>query len=178
MSRLRLTINSDLRDVVYVGLMVSTFCQHLRMDPVAAAQVEICAVEAVTNAIRHAYRNETGNEVSVTLTVRNDQLEVEIVHVGLDMSPDARDRLTNGSNVFGFDPQNVDAVPESGMGLQIIHDVMDEVSYKSENQVHTLQLLKLMGGVMQGQRDAAPDNDVPAPVATTAASGLKGGRDR
>jgi serine/threonine-protein kinase RsbW len=178
LSRLRLTINSDLRDVVYVGLMVSTFCQHLRMDPVASGQVEICAVEAVTNAIRHAYRNESGNEVSITLAVRHDQLEVEIAHTGLAMPPAARDRLTNGSNVFGFDPHNVDSVPESGMGLQIIRDVMDEVSYKSENEVHTLQLLKLMGGVMQGQRQTPADDTSSAPFAAVSPAGMKGGEDR
>jgi hypothetical protein len=71
----------------------------------------------------------------------------------------------------------VDSVPESGMGLQIIHDVMDEVSYKSENQVHTLQLLKLMGGVMQGQRHTAVDG-FAAPFAVTGPSGLKDGKDR
>ena len=158
--------------------MVSALCQHLRMDPVASGQVEICAVEAVTNAIRHAYHNKTGNEVSITLAVRDDQLAVEIVHTGLAMPPDARDRLTNGSNVFGFDPQNVDSVPEGGMGLQIIHDVMDQVSYRTENQVHTLQLLKLMGGVMQGRNQTPADTEYPAPAAFASPSGLKGEKDR
>ena len=54
MSRLRLTINSDLNDVYLVGLTVNRICEHLRMDSVQAYEVELCAVEAVTNAIRHA----------------------------------------------------------------------------------------------------------------------------
>jgi serine/threonine-protein kinase RsbW len=161
LSRLRLTINSDLRDVVFVGLMVNRFCEYLRMDPVASGEVEICAVEAVTNAIRHAYRNQSGNEVSITLTVRNQRLELEVVDTGLAMSPATRDRLTLGSNVLEFNPRDVETVPEGGMGLQIIHEVMDEVSYRSEGEVNSLQLIRLLNGVEQDSwRRSADDRTV------------------
>lgn len=149
MSRLRLTINSDLRDVVYVGLMVNRFCEYLRMSPADSAQVEICAVEAVTNSIRHAYQNQSGNEVSITLAVREDRLELEVADTGLAMSSAAQDRLARGSNVLEFNPRDVTGVPEGGMGLQIIHDVMDEVRYSSEGSVNSLQLIRLLNSVGQ-----------------------------
>ena len=77
MTRVRLTINSALEDVVFVGLMVNKICDHLQMDPVEAYQIELCAVEAVTNAIKHAYQNESGKEVSITLAVNDSRLELE-----------------------------------------------------------------------------------------------------
>lgn len=154
-SRIRLTINSDLKDVVFVGLMVNRICEHLRMDPVEAFKVELCAVEAVTNAIRHAYRNEPGHEVSVSLDIGDKRLELEVADTGAAMLPEAQDRLIHGSKVFDFDPDNETSLPEGGMGLQIMHDVMDKVSYKSEGDVNSLQLIRLLRGV-RGRGTAEP----------------------
>lgn len=146
MSRLRLTINSDLNDVFLVGLSVNKICEHLRMDSVEASRVELCAVEAVTNAIRHAYGNQSGNEVSVTLLVRDNRLELEVADTGLAMLAAQVARLSQGSDVLDFDPKDRTSLPEGGMGLQIMHEVMDKVSYRTEDQVNRLQLTRLLHG--------------------------------
>lgn len=146
MSWLRLTINSDLRDVFLVGLAVNKICEYLQMDEVEAYRVELCAVEAVTNAIRHAYGNQSGNEVSVTLSVRENRLDVEIADTGLAMLAAQLTRLRHGSDVFEFEATDLNSVPESGMGLQIMHDVMDEVSYVTEGNVNRLRLSRVLAG--------------------------------
>ena len=144
MSRLRLTINSDLADVFLVGLAVNKICEYLRMSAEDAYQVELCAVEAVTNAIRHAYGNRTGNEVSVTVVVREKRLEVEVADTGLAMLAAQVSRLSLGSNVFDFDPNDRSSLPEGGMGLQIMREVMDEISYTTEDQVNRLRLTRCL----------------------------------
>src|SRR5688500_4926911 len=101
------------------------------MDPVDAYRVELCAVEAVTNAIRHAYGNQPGDEVSVTVVMRDNQLEVEVADTGLAMLAAQVSRLRYGSDVFDFDARERACVPEGGMGLQIMHEAMDEVSYNT-----------------------------------------------
>jgi serine/threonine-protein kinase RsbW len=147
LTRVRLTISSNLGDVVYVGLFVNKICEHLRMGAESAYQVELCAVEAATNAIRHAYANDPNKEVSVTLAVHSDRLELEVVDTGTAMSPDQEQRLMKGSKVFDFDPTDQTSLPEGGMGLQIIHDVMDEVSYKRDAGANSLQLIRLFRAV-------------------------------
>lgn len=146
MSRLRLTIDSDLKDVYLVALSVSKICEHLRMDPLDAYRVELCAVEAITNAVRHAYGNRPGDEVSVTVTVRSNKLEVEVADSGLAMLAAQVARLRNGSDVFGFDAQDRDSLPVGGMGLQIMHEAMDEVSYETEGSINRLRLVKHLAG--------------------------------
>lgn len=146
MSRLRLTINSDLEDVCLIALSVSKICEHLQMDPVDAYRVELCAVEAVTNAIRHAYGNRSGDEVSVTVTIRDNKLEVEVADTGLAMLAAQVSRLSGGSDVFGFDARNRASLPVGGMGLQIMHEAMDEVSYETAGNVNRLRLAKWLGG--------------------------------
>jgi serine/threonine-protein kinase RsbW len=117
------------------------------METEATHEVELCAVEAVTNAIRHAYRNEPDNEVSLTLNIRDDRLELEVVDTGTAMSPAQQQKLAEGSDVLDFDPSDHATLPEGGMGLQIIHKVMDEVSYKQEAGVNSLQLIRLIRAV-------------------------------
>ena len=158
MSRLRLTIDSDLRDVTLIGLTVNKICEHLRMDQVEASRVELCAVEAVTNSIRHAYRNEPGHEVSVTLVVSGNRLEVEVADSGIAMLATQVARLSHGCDVLNFDATDRAALPEGGMGLQIMREVMDEVSYRTEGQTNLLKLIRVFDDAdssMHGETIAA-----------------------
>ena len=147
MKQLRLTIDSNLEDVSLIGLAINKICEHLRMDEVQAYQVELCAVEALTNAIRHAYRNQPGHEVLVVLSITGDRLDLEICDRGAPMPCEFVERLERGSRVFEFDQSNLASVPEGGMGLQIMHEVMDQVSYvrgSAEGQLNRLCLAKLL----------------------------------
>lgn len=114
------------------------------MDSVQAGEVEVCAVEAVTNAIRHAYRGESGHEVSVTLMIRAGKLEVDVSDTGTPMPEHQQSRLVEGSRILEFDPDETELLPEGGMGLQIMHELMDEVSYRREGDVNSLQLIRLL----------------------------------
>jgi serine/threonine-protein kinase RsbW len=158
MSRLRLVIDSNLKDVVYVGLVVNKICEHLRMDPVSAGQIELCAVEAVTNAIRHAYGNQEGHDVTISLSIENDRLGIEIADTGTAMPASAQEQLRQGSDVLDFDPENHADLPEGGMGLQIMREVMDQVTYKKEEHGNTVQLIRLLCEVEneRGREVSAP----------------------
>ena len=144
LNQLRLTIDSDLKDVFLVGLTVNKICEHMQMGTIESSEVELCAVEGVTNAILHAYRKHTGNEVSVTLLIRHNRLEIEISDKGEAMTPAQQSRLNWGSDALDFDPNERAALPEGGMGLQIMHEFMDEVSYRSEGEVNSLKLIRLL----------------------------------
>jgi serine/threonine-protein kinase RsbW len=152
-----LVIDSNLKDVVYVGLVVNKICEHLRMDPVSAYQVELCAVEAATNAVRHAYGNQAGHEVAISLCIRNDRLEIEVSDTGVAMPVGAKDRLHRGSDVLDFDPANHPDLPEGGMGLQIMREVMDEVTYREEDHRNTVQLIRLLCGVDDERRSMSAE---------------------
>jgi serine/threonine-protein kinase RsbW len=147
LKQLRLSIDSDLEHVFLIGLAINKVCEHLRMDQVQAYQVELCAVEALTNSIRHAYRNRPGQEVVVTLAIASDRLHLEVCDRGAPMTPEFAHQLEHGSDVFGFDQSNLALVPEGGMGLQIMHDVMDRVSYvrgSGEGQMNRLCMTKVL----------------------------------
>jgi serine/threonine-protein kinase RsbW len=144
LSWLRFSLESRLDEIHLVSLIVSQVCKHIGIDEVLTYQIELCAVEAVTNAIRHAYRLETGNEVTVLMTFDETRIDLEILDRGHSMAPQYVERLRNGSSVLNFDPSNIAALPESGMGLQIMREVMDETAYSTSLGINCLKLTKVL----------------------------------
>ena len=140
MSRFRLTLDSDLSDVFAVSAMVRGVCEHLAMDATRAYSVELCAVEAVTNSIRHAYGGAPGREVTLDVYFDHERLSLGILDSGVPMPQENIDQLVNGSGVFDFDPNNLDGLPEGGMGLEIMRQRMDEVVYSIGHEHNCLLL--------------------------------------
>jgi anti-sigma regulatory factor (Ser/Thr protein kinase) len=143
-SRFRFTIDSDLADVFLVSLIVHAVCKHLRMDADDASAVDLCAVEAATNAIKHAYRGVRGHEVTVEISSEGERLELEVRDQGMSMPDQHVARLRDGSAVLEFDPADLGNVPEGGMGIEITRQLMDEVSYLSDGITNCLKMTKLL----------------------------------
>ena len=103
--------------------------------PIDPYQIELCAVEAVTNAIKHACDSRPGFSVQVTFTVHADQLVLTVCDEGHSMP-----KLVVPS--LNFDPTDLDHLPEGGMGLFLIHSIMDEVTYVSRQGKNILTMIK------------------------------------
>ncbi len=94
---------------------------------------QLAVEEAITNIINHGYKN-TGGEIMVSFTISPDRIEVHIT----DAAPP-------------FDPLSV-AEPDldgdlesrriGGLGIFLIRRLMDEVSYRYENNKNILVLIK------------------------------------
>ena len=144
MSRYRLTIDSTLTEIFVVSVLVRGVCDHLQADAAQAYSVELCAVEAVTNAIKHAYRGVSGHEVMLEMSFTPERIDLRVCDQGVSMPEEQIEKLSSGSSVFEFDPECLETVPEGGMGLEIIRHEMDELSYSSENGSNCLKLTKFV----------------------------------
>jgi serine/threonine-protein kinase RsbW len=106
------------------------------------ADVEISVVEAINNVIKHGYRGEKGQSVEVRINIRADRIVIDIY----DKAAPMPDRLiASEATRLDFDPENLDALPEGGIGLELMKMTMDEVSYSSTSGVNRLTLTKLFG---------------------------------
>jgi serine/threonine-protein kinase RsbW len=141
-NRLELSIDSDLGNVSLVAAAVGSVCMYLGLDRFSANKVELCTVEAVTNAIQHAYHGQFGHLVSVTVTSEPGELRLEILDCGTPMPAEYIKRLLHGGDVFQIRDIERESLAESGRGLQIMHDLMDAVAYTTEGSFNRLQLTK------------------------------------
>ena len=128
---LHLSIESKLCDVPLIGHAVRGVCACSPLGAEAYDAMEVCVVEAVNNAIVHAYRRQLGFQVEAEITLHQDRISFEISDFGTAIQEFAPRTLE-------FDPEELASIPESGMGLFIIETIMDEVSYRSENGRNTL----------------------------------------
>jgi serine/threonine-protein kinase RsbW len=134
-SRIRLTIDSNLDNVPLVATTVTRLCSLVTFSDVESYQVELCVVEAVNNAIKHAYLKEGGHEVDVIFTIYENKLMIDISDSGKAMGEMKKPCLD-------FDPYDIKNLPESGMGLFIIDSMMDEWNYKSQHGKNVLTMTK------------------------------------
>ncbi len=135
--QLRLVIPSNIDNIVFVGPAINAICQGLSLSLQDASQIELCVIEAVTNAIKHAYAGHFGHSVEVCVSTLSDRLVLRVCDSGHAMTCDI-------PRTFDFDPTDIPNLPEGGMGLFFIHSLMDEVSYTSHQGTNILTMTKML----------------------------------
>lgn len=74
--------------------------------------------EAFNNAAEHAYQDRPVGEVDIEMDIGPDEITIRVSDRGATYDPDA------------VPTPDLDALPESGLGLFIIRSFMDEVHYR------------------------------------------------
>lgn len=128
---LTLRIDSQLDHVFLIGVSVRAICQTLPLD---ADAVELCVVEAVNNAVEHAYGGQPGQVVEVDLNVDPAALHIAVRDRGRAMNWAAA--------CARADPTALHTVSDGGRGLFIMRSLMDELSYCSANGWNVLTMTK------------------------------------
>ena len=142
MKRLTLTIDSNLGDVSLVGIAINKICIYLGLDEDQAGKMELCIVEAVTNAIRHAYHGKPGQSVAIEITANAEHVDFDVSDSGTPMSEEQVKSLIHGGAANDESLSNLATLPEGGRGLQIIRDTVDRVQYIRKGPRNHLRLSK------------------------------------
>jgi serine/threonine-protein kinase RsbW len=130
-----LRTDSRLENVELVVRAVRGLVGAAGVEPRECAQVELAVAEAMNNTIRHAYHRQGGHPVEVVFTLDEHRFTVEVADEGTPMPP-------RRAPVLDFDPGDLEHLPEGGMGLFIIHSVMDEVEYTSRDGRNCLRMTR------------------------------------
>lgn len=130
-----LLIDSKFKNISVASLAIRGLCKHLALSDIDTYYLELCVMEAINNAIQHAYSNEEGHAVDVTISYSPGEVVVKIRDTGKKMMLYVPKRPD-------FDPDDITSVPNHGMGLYIIHSIMDEITYKTSGNINTLTMRK------------------------------------
>jgi serine/threonine-protein kinase RsbW len=96
-----------------------------------ALQLAVC--EALENIITHGYQGESDNVIEATIDTSPGQVNIEIWDDAPPFNP------ANGPIDTEWEE---DDPPVGGLGLKIIHKVMDEIRYERKNKRNWLRLSK------------------------------------
>jgi serine/threonine-protein kinase RsbW len=133
-------IDSNLEDVQLVSNVINRLCALGPLNDVEVFQIELAVVESVNNVIKHAYNNERGHDVEIVFTLYANRVTFDVCDVGRTMDP--KYRIQFDKSPLEFDPTELNMLPEGGLGLAIIREVMDDVAYSSHHDKNTLTLTK------------------------------------
>lgn len=126
MNEIEIKISSDYEEVVKVNDAVNDFLIKQGIEELIRNAFDICLTEALNNVIKHAYKEEKGKSIQVKVIKDENLVEVNIIDEGLP-------RTNLEIKKLDYNPNDLESLPESGMGLFIIQQLMDELDYFSIN---------------------------------------------
>jgi anti-sigma regulatory factor (Ser/Thr protein kinase) len=133
MPRVTQVFPSELRQLAALRALVREACRSARpdVDEAALAQLELAVDEAAANVILHAYSGKSDQAVEVVVAAEPEQVAVSLLHQGEPFDPDR------------VPPPSFDGSRESGFGLFLIRQAVDECTFfQDERGYHGIRLVK------------------------------------
>ena len=126
-----LEIASKVSEIARAREWMSAHARAAGLSERVISQVALAMSEACTNVIKHAYRGESTHSIDLHLEVGSAKLVLIIRDIG--------ERF----DLQAYQPPNLDEPQESGYGVFLMRNLMDEVEYDvSGSQGTTLTLVK------------------------------------
>ena len=126
MIELNLNIASTYDAVSEINRTIRQFLVEEKVEDHVCNAVDICLSESLNNIIKHSYLGDPSRLISITVKKDSKFLELQMIDEG-------KPRESLVVHDLEFDPNNIQHLPESGMGLFIIKQLMDEMNYYSLN---------------------------------------------
>ncbi|MEN9543196.1 MAG: hypothetical protein RLZZ598_29 [Pseudomonadota bacterium] len=132
-------IDATLDEVSRVCAAMST-ALRASVDDEWIAAWDLGVTEALTNVVRHGYLGAPGQFIDVRCEYDGPFLQVRLSDQGRRIPASLWEAATG--DVFDFDPDDLQSVPEGGMGLSLIRACFDESSYVGDGSTNHLVLRK------------------------------------
>lgn len=127
-------INSKFEDVGNACNTLKLFCSEINISNFAN-ELQLVLTEALNNIIEHAYNKEKDNFIEIHFKYEQHEFTIILTDEGVHNKIDFKKELN-------FDPNDIDSLPERGMGLFIINKIMSKVDYHRSNNKNTFTLIK------------------------------------
>jgi anti-sigma regulatory factor (Ser/Thr protein kinase) len=120
LARAELELRSDLSELRRARAFVRAVCRELPGTPLAAdrvAELEVAVNEAASNIMKHAYHGRTDQHIHLEAETFPHQVVIRLHHFGDPCDPSS------------VSPPALDGSRESGFGLYLIQQSVDDVRY-------------------------------------------------
>ena len=130
----QLTFKNEEQELNRVAEFMETVCDDLQLDMHVAMKIQVAMEEMVTNVIFYAYPK--GTSADIKLTAESDGKEVTFVlsDTGKPFDPTAKEDADLDVNPMDRE--------QGGMGILIVKNIMNEVSYERLGDMNQLTMKK------------------------------------
>ena len=143
---LEISLANELREIAGAAARIDRFCAACDLQHVAYA-VNLAIDEILTNTISYGYEDDERHQIEIIVRLEEQSLVVVIVDdsmpFDLGLAPERDLDLSLEDTALG------------GLGLYLVHQMMDSVDYRREEGCNVVTLIKKVRG--EGGQDAEAD---------------------
>jgi Anti-sigma regulatory factor (Ser/Thr protein kinase) len=129
-----LILHNDIQQIPQLAEFVETIAGEKNLDQAMAMSLNLALEEAVTNVILYAYPDGIDGLVDIEAYIRKDCLEFILSDSGKPFDPTA---APEADITLGVDERSI-----GGLGIYLVRNIMDSVSYRYENGKNILTMIK------------------------------------
>lgn len=134
----RMTIGADLREVARAGAAFAGFADAHALPVSVRRSVNVALDELLTNTIRYGFAGRAGGEVTIEAELFPDRLTVTLTDDGAPFDPLG---VATPDTALPVEQRKI-----GGLGIHLVREMMDEVSYHRRADRNVVVLEKNLGG--------------------------------
>ncbi|QHM71023.1 ATP-binding protein [Mixta intestinalis] len=134
-----ITLPATLNSLPLLGERLRQFLAPRQLAESWIFMLDLALCEAATNIIRHGYREDKTKSYGVTFSGDDRQVTVTLYDTG---QPIPSALLQAAINAAEPEVEDIDRLLESGRGLRLIYDCVDEVGYQQQGNANLMTLRK------------------------------------
>ena len=169
-----LTVPAQLDSLAVISEFVNSATHRAKMSEREAWQVQLAVDEAATNVIQHAYSEDTPGVIRLSWLVDAGELQITLIDNGRPFDPT---QVPAPDIHSPFEDRQA-----GGLGIYLMHKLMDKVSFDFDADGNTLVLCKRFAEpnavavqrfALEGRLDARNTATALAPVNVALAAGAR-----
>ena len=129
-----LTFKNEEQELTRVTEFMENICDELQLDMHVAMKLQVAIEEMVTNIIFYAYPEGTRADISLTAESEDKELTLVLSDTGKPFDPTAKEDSDVETNPMDRE--------QGGMGILIVKNIMNEVSYQRLGNTNQLTMKK------------------------------------
>lgn len=136
MTERHLIFHNDIQQIPQLAELVEAVAEETNLDQSLAMGLNLALEEAVTNVILYAYPPGSDGLVDIEAVIRDNALEFILSDSGAPFDPTA----AKEADVT----LDVEDRPIGGLGIFLVRNIMDEVTYRREDGRNILTMRKFI----------------------------------
>ena len=135
----QIILPNDVQEVPRMAEFVEMVCEEAGVDMATTMQLNLAIEEAVVNVMNYAYPAGTQGDVSLAACAEGDTLTFVLSDSGTPFDPTAKEDADTSLSA--------EDRPIGGLGIFLVKQLMDTVTYQRKEGKNVLTLTKKLAGI-------------------------------
>jgi serine/threonine-protein kinase RsbW len=137
--KIQLKINSCYDHISLIAQGIMTMVGRYVKTEKLQGSIELCLVEVANNVVEHSYHGQEGHLITFDITLSNKQVTFLVIDNGDSLPVENMNKIIDWDDL---DKDDINSWETNGRGLQIVRELMDDVSYRTESGFNYFKMVK------------------------------------